>query len=118
MLVDFAAIRRLLVLNRHLFVRTLSMLFVQAFFTSQGARLGDNILAANALLLNMLMLISSGLDGFAHAAEALTGEALGRKTGKRAFRHIVKATGVCSFLTALLFLLAVLGRGNLSSLAG
>ena len=111
MLLDLPAIRRLLVLNRHLFVRTLCMLFVQAFFTSQGARLGDDILAANALLLNMLLLISSGLDGFAHAAEALTGEALGRRQQKE-FRAIVRATGVCSFLTALLFLVVFTVGGS------
>lgn len=113
MLIDFTAMRRLLMLNRHLFVRTLCMLFVQAFFTSHGARLGDNVLAANALLLNMLLLISSGLDGFAHAAEALTGEAIGRKRDDE-FKAIVKATGYCSLLCAVGFLLVFsMGGGPL-----
>ncbi|MGB1272375.1 MAG: MATE family efflux transporter, partial [Endozoicomonas sp.] len=63
MLLDFGAFKRLLMLNRHLFVRTLCLLFVQAFFTAQGARLGGEVLAANALLLNLMLLISNGLDG-------------------------------------------------------
>ncbi|OHV07668.1 MATE family efflux transporter [Kushneria phosphatilytica] len=64
--------------NRHLFVRTLCLLFAMAFFTSQGARLGDTPLAANAVLMQLVMMISYGLDGFANAAEALTGRAAGR----------------------------------------
>ena len=111
MLLDFTALRQLLMLNRHLFVRTLCMLFVQAFFTSQGARLGDDVLAANALLLNILMLISNGLDGFAHAAEALTGEALGRNREDE-FRQVVKATGWCSLVCAILFWVVFSSAGS------
>ena len=95
MIVDITAFRRLAVLNRHLFVRTLCLLSVQTFFTAQGSRLGDHTLAANALLMNLLLLISNCLDGFAHAAEALTGEAIG-KSDPQLFRQVVKATGWCS----------------------
>lgn len=102
---DLRALRRLLLLNRHLFVRTLCLLFAQAFFMAQGARLGDEMLAANALLLNLLMLISHGLDGFAHAAEALTGKALGQ--GRLdLFAAVVRVTGYCSLGAGLLFMLA------------
>lgn len=69
----------LLQINRHLFVRTLCLLLVFAFFSAQGARLGDSTLAANAILLQLLMLASYALDGFAHAAEALTGRAMGAR---------------------------------------
>ncbi len=111
MLRDIRAFKRLLLLNRHLFVRTLCLLFTQAFFTVQGARQGDDILAANALLLNFLLFISSGLDGFAHAAEAMTGEALGQKRVDR-FTLVVKATGLCSLVCAIGFMLVFwLGGG-------
>ncbi|WP_330926527.1 MATE family efflux transporter [Candidatus Sororendozoicomonas aggregata] len=105
MLRDIRAFKRLLLLNRHLFVRTICLLFTQAFFTAQGARQGDDILAANALLLNFLLLISSGLDGFSHATEAMAGEALGQKRVDR-FRMVVKATGLCSLVCAIGFMLA------------
>ncbi|MDB2384612.1 MATE family efflux transporter [Endozoicomonas sp.] len=105
MLKNKRAFGQLLLLNRHLFVRTLCLLFVQAFFTSRGAQQGDAVLAANALLLNLLMLISNGLDGFAHAAEAMTGEALGQKRVDR-FRAVVRATGFCSLVCGLLFMMA------------
>ncbi|WP_111641526.1 MATE family efflux transporter [Marinimicrobium alkaliphilum] len=69
----------LLDVNRHLFVRTLCLLGAFAFFTAQGARQGELILAANAILLQLVMLSAHGLDGFAHAAEALTGKAIGAR---------------------------------------
>ncbi|WP_299733024.1 MATE family efflux transporter [uncultured Endozoicomonas sp.] len=110
MLMDAVGLRRLVLLNRHLFVRTLCLLFVQSFFTAQGARLGDDILAANALLLNLMVLISNGLDGFAHAAEALTGEAIGRKD-RKLFAQVIRVTGWCSLICGGLFCL-ILGVGG------
>ncbi|OED40456.1 hypothetical protein ACH42_16310 [Endozoicomonas sp. (ex Bugula neritina AB1)] len=117
MMLNIASLRKLLLLNRHLFVRTVCLIGVQAFFTAQGAQLGDNVLAANALLLNLLLLISNGLDGFAHAAEALTGEALG-KDDPSAFHRVVKVTGQCSLVCGVLFVLvfAVLGSQILNLL--
>lgn len=64
-------------INAHLFVRTLALMFSFAFFTSRSARLGGEILAANAVLMNFQHLLSYGLDGLAHAAEALVGKAFG-----------------------------------------
>ena len=107
---DFTAFHRLIMLNRHLFVRTLCLLLVQAFFTAQGARLGDETLASNALLMNLMVLISNGLDGFAHAAEALTGEAIGKKD-RGQFYQVVRVTGWCSMLCCALFCL-FLGLGG------
>ncbi|WP_421246706.1 MATE family efflux transporter [Aeromonas sanarellii] len=70
---------RLLALNRHIFIRSLCLQLCFAFMTLQGARLGDVAVAANAVLLNFLMLISYGLDGFAYAVEAMVGRAIGRR---------------------------------------
>jgi MATE family multidrug resistance protein len=65
--------------NGNLFIRTMALMFTFAFVTAQGARLGGVILAANAVLMNIQLLTSMGLDGFAHAAEALVGKAIGEK---------------------------------------
>ncbi|WP_342059961.1 MATE family efflux transporter [Aeromonas sp. OTU364] len=73
------AVRRLLGLNRDIFIRSLCLQLCFAFMTLQGARLGDVAVAANAVLLNFLMLISYGLDGFAYAVEAMVGRAIGRR---------------------------------------
>lgn len=76
-LLDRAGLQRLFQVNSNLFLRSMALMFVFAFITVQGARLGDRILASNALLLNFLYLLSYALDGIAHAAEALTGKAVG-----------------------------------------
>lgn len=97
--------------NANLFVRTLGLLFAMAFFTAQGARQGDTVLAANAVLLQFIMLTSYALDGFAHAAESLVGRAFGRRDW-REFAATVRATAQFSFWTAAVATLAFALGGN------
>ncbi|GAA3544098.1 MATE family efflux transporter DinF [Zobellella aerophila] len=73
------AFLRVLGLNRDIFLRALCLQLCFAFVTFQGARLGDDVVAANAVLMNFLMFISFGLDGFAYAVEAMVGRAIGRR---------------------------------------
>ena len=79
----WSSYQRLISLNSHLFIRTLTLLASLAFFTAQGAEQGDIILSANAIMMNLLLLTSFGLDSFAHAAEALTGDAVGQGDGQQ-----------------------------------
>jgi MATE family multidrug resistance protein len=65
--------------NGNIFLRTLFLLTGLAWFTSQGARQGDIVLAANAVLINLLFIASYGLDAFANAAETLVGGAIGAR---------------------------------------
>ena len=91
----------LIQVNRYLFVRTILLLLVMLFFTAQGARQGDAILAANAVLLTFLMIISNALDGFAFSVEALCGEAYGRKD-KRSFRQVIRLSTYWALLAAVI----------------
>ncbi len=65
--------------NANLFVRTMALMFTIAFVTAQGTRMGGLILAANAILMQLQNLTAFGLDGLAHAAEALVGKAVGQR---------------------------------------
>jgi MATE family multidrug resistance protein len=76
-LFDPAPYRQLIKLNQHLFVRTLALQLCFVFFTAQSARQGELVLAANTILINLLLTTAYGLDGVAHAAEALVGKAIG-----------------------------------------
>lgn len=106
----------LLRVNRHLFVRTLGLLFAQAFFTAQGADFGDTTLAANAVLLQFIMLTSFALDGFANAAEALTGRSVGRRAWDD-FGDAVRAAGKLSLMVAgVAMLVFAVGGGHLIAL--
>lgn len=102
---------RFILLNRYLFVRTLAILFALAFFTAQGAKQGNITLSANAVLLNFMLLISNGLDGFAHATEALAGRFIGAKQTKAFYRNIMAAL-IWSLVTAILFSLSFLVAGE------
>ncbi len=81
-----------LLINRDIFLRTFCLAICFAFMTFEGAKMGDNIVAANAILLNLLMLISFGLDGIAYAVEALVGKAIGRRNKEELLTSIKQAT--------------------------
>ncbi|SEG84308.1 MATE family efflux transporter [Marinobacterium lutimaris] len=98
--------------NRYLFVRTVILLLTLAFFTSQGAKQGTDILSANAVLLNFVMLISNALDGFAHATEALSGKVLGKGRREEFYRTVVSAA-IWSLVSALLLVGVFALGGNL-----
>ena len=89
-------------INANLFLRTIALVSTFTFVTAQGARLGGLVLAANAVLMNMQNLMSFALDGFAHAAEALAGRAVGAKS-LDAFKAAVTLTLRWSLYVALAF---------------
>jgi len=105
------SLRHLFALNRDILLRTLSLVAAYAWFTRTGARSGDAILAANAVLLNFHMIAAYGLDGFANATEALVGEAIG--AGRRAdYRAILRSSNTLAFSVAVLISLAYLAFGR------
>ncbi len=90
----------LLRVNANIMVRTLCLIFAFFYFTAQGTRLGEQTLAANAVLMHMQHFLAYGLDGFAHAAEALAGGAFG--AGRlRQFRSAVRATTLWATVVAV-----------------
>jgi MATE family multidrug resistance protein len=101
--------RPLLAVNRDIFIRSLALQSVFFLITVQGARLGDATVAANALLLNGLLLTAHALDGLAHAVEALCGHAIGAHDRATLRRSLTVAAGwslLASSAFALLFLFA------------
>ena len=118
-IVDAPSLRRMAGLNRDIFLRTLCLVSAFAYFTAQSATMGDVVLAANAVLMNLLHFMAYGLDGFAHAAEALIGRAVG--AGDRAaFRGAVRTSTIWALWTAVAFsaLYAALGATIIDVLTG
>ena len=76
-IVETRALKRFFGVNSDIFIRTIMLWFVLAFFTSRSAKAGNNILAVNTLLFQLFYFFSYFADGFAYAAEALTGKAKG-----------------------------------------
>ena len=87
-------------INGDIFIRTMALTSATALFTSFSARFGEVTLAANAVLQNFLMFASFALDGFAHAAETLVGQAYGAKKRKQ-FLWAVRKTTVWSIVSAI-----------------
>lgn len=96
---DLTGIRRLLGVNRDIFIRTLCLLIAFAHFKIEGATLGTTVLAANIVLLTFLDISSYGLDAFANAAEILVGKAVGRRDAT-IFRKVVRLAHLWGFAIA------------------
>src|SRR5689334_10525062 len=91
---------RMLAVNRDIMIRTASLIAAFLFFTAQGARSGDTILAANAVLNNFLLVSAFFLDGLANAAEQLCGRAYGARS-REAFSGAVRLVIFWGFAFAL-----------------
>ena len=72
-----ARLKRAFLVNSDIMIRSLALIAVFVWFTSQGARRGDVILAANSILMQFIGASAFFLDGLAFAAEALVGRAVG-----------------------------------------
>ena len=110
-LINVSAYKAFFSVNANLFIRTMALIFTLGFVTAQGARLGGLVLAANAVLMNFQHLTSFGLDGLAHAAEALVGKAIGQKR-RDALEQSVRLTLKWSLIFSLGFTLAYAAAGQ------
>ncbi len=90
-LLELEPIKKFFAVNRDIFLRTLCLIFTFSFFTAKSATFGDTVLAANTILLQMWMIVSYGIDGFAFAAESL----IGRFTGSGQQQKVNRAVKYC-----------------------
>lgn len=77
---DRLAIRRMFSASRDIMARTIILQLSFTSFVFLGARFGDVTLAANQVLMQFLEITAYALDGFAFAAEALVGQAIGTRS--------------------------------------
>lgn len=108
-LLDREKLGRMIAVNRDIMIRTFCLIFAFAFFTSQGARSGDVLLAANAVLGQFIAVSAFLLDAFGFAAEALVGQAVGareRATLDQAVRLSALWAGGVAFALSLGLLVA------------
>jgi MATE family multidrug resistance protein len=77
---DRLALRRMFTASRDIMGRTVLLQLSFTSFVFLGARFGDVTLAANQVLMQFLEITAFALDGFAFAAEALVGQAVGARS--------------------------------------
>ena len=96
-------------LNSDIFLRTLCLVAVFTFIPFISSHMGDDILAANTLLLQLFTLFSYIMDGFAYAGESLVGRFIGADDEvslRKVIRYLVYwGCGLTLVFTLLYFLL-------------
>ena len=87
---EIEAIKKFVGVNSDILIRTLCLIFSLSFFKVMSAKEGDLIGAANILLLEFVSIAAYGIDGFAFAAESISGKYFGAKDKaklKKAIRY-------------------------------
>lgn len=87
-LLDFGKIKRFFKVNTDLMIRSFLLIISIAFFTNQSAKLGDNILAINMIIMQSFYIFSYFTDGFAYAGEALVGKFVGSNDKENLIKSI------------------------------
>ena len=101
---DPVKLRRMAIVNGDIMIRSVILQIGFVTFLFMGASFGDVTLAANQVLLQFLYITSYAMDGFATAAEALVGQAMGART-RPAFRRAVVMTS--QWAAVLIVVLAI-----------
>ena len=91
--------------NSDIFLRTLCLVAVNLFFTSAGARQGAVILSVNTMLMQLYILFSYVMDGFAFAGEALGGRYYGA-SNRVAFADVVRRVFLWGAAMTVVFTIA------------
>lgn len=115
-LFDRARLTRMMAINRDIMIRTMALIGAFLFFTAQGARAGDVVLAANAILNNFALIGSFFLDGLATAAEQLCGRSVGARDRGGFLRATRLVLGWSLGFAAAVTLALTLGGGALIDL--
>ncbi|MDB9936477.1 MATE family efflux transporter [Candidatus Pelagibacter sp.] len=99
-LLDFKKIKKIFNINFNIFIRTILLTFSFLWFTYLGTQIGEDYVAANAILINLVFLSAFILDAYAFSTEGMVGYSLGKKDLKL-FKTIVKNSFILSSLTGL-----------------
>ena len=88
-------------INFDIFIRTIFLSFSFLWVTYQGSKLGENFLALNTILMQLVMMAAFFLDAYAFSTEAVVGYTIGKRS-KKSFLEVVKNAFQLSFLTAII----------------
>ncbi len=115
---DRARLRNMAVVNTDILIRSVLLQAIFVSFLFYGARFGDVQLAANQILMQFLYVTSYAMDGFAFAAEALVGQALGAANAVRLRRAVVLTSFWALMICAALSLVfALIGPWSIAIMA-
>lgn len=88
---DLEILKRFFSVNADIIVRTVLLIFTFSFFKIQSGQLDEALGAANLILLEFMLFFAYGVDGFAFAAEAISGKYFGKGNKKELKRAVKKS---------------------------
>ena len=88
-------------INLNIFIRTILLTFSFLWFTYLGTQIGEDFVAANAILINLVFLSAFILDAYAFSTEGIVGYSLGKKD-LNLFKNIVKNSFILSSISGLI----------------
>src|SRR6056300_1435255 len=100
-LIDLNKLKNIFNINLNIFIRTILLTFSFFWFTYLGSQIGEDYIAANAVLINLVFLSAFILDAYAFSTEGMVGYSLGKKDISL-FKKIVKNSFILSTLTGLI----------------
>ncbi len=109
-ILDRDRIRRMVLVNGDIMIRTLCLTFGFSWFAAQGAKISDVAVSANAILMQLFFMGSYMIDGFATVSEALVGQSVGAKSRQR-YNTAVRISSQWAMVTGFLLSIAILLAG-------
>jgi len=100
-LINLNKIKNIFNINFNIFIRTILLTFSFLWFTYLGSQIGEDYIAANAILINLVFLSAFILDAYAFSTEGMVGYSLG-KNDINLFKKIVKNSFILSSITGLI----------------
>lgn len=100
-LIDINKIKNIFDINFNIFIRTVLLTFSFLWFTYLGTQIGEDYIAANTILINLVFLSAFILDAYAFSTEGMVGYSLGKKD-LSLFKTIIKNSFILSSITGLI----------------
>ena len=104
---NYKKLFRLLNINFNIFIRTILLTFSFFWVTYLSSTLGEEYVAINSILIQLILISSFFLDAYAFSTEGIIGYSIGRKSLKM-FLSSVKNSIILSFTTGLIISLIFL----------
>ena len=100
-LLNIKKLIKLFNINFNIFIRTILLTFSFFWITYLGSTLGEEYIAVNSILLQLIFISSFFLDAYAFSTEGIIGYSLGKKSSKM-FMSATKNSLILSFSTGIL----------------
>jgi len=104
-MLSIRAFSNLFSISKNLFLRTMLLVFVQAYLIKKAGLIGVDQLASMEILLVIFGLSSYTLDAFAHSAESTVGVSIGSKNKQNIYKSIKTTTELALFFSIFIGLI-------------